>query len=150
MNSFGRFPYPFRYVPHPQIVDEAEKLIAEIKADPFLKSLFQEGKMLGVLICENEEGERVVLKGFSGLVRGRSQVPGFVPPIFDTTLLPRLWSRELSSEESAALQNELFDSYIVLNARGERLSIKEVFARKGLVPPGGTGECAAPKLLNYA
>lgn len=150
MNSFGRFPYPFRYVPHPQIVDEAEKLIAEIKADPFLKSLFQEGKMLGVLICENEEGERVVLKGFSGLVKGRSQVPGFVPPIFDTTLLPRLWSRELSSEESAALQNELFDSYIVLNARGERLSIKEVFARKGLVPPGGTGECAAPKLLNYA
>ena len=150
MNSFGRFPYPFRYVPHPQIVNEAQKLITEIKSDPFLKSLFQEGKMLGLMICENEEGQRVVLRAFSGLVKGRSQVPGFVPPIFDTTLLPRLWSRELSSEESAALQNELFDSYIVLNARGERLSIREVFRRKGLVPAGGTGECAAPKLLNYA
>ena len=36
------------------------------------------------------------------------------------------------------------------NARGETCSIRDIFARRGLVPPGGTGDCAAPKLLQYA
>ena len=53
-------------------------------------------------------------------------------------------------ERSIALQEWIFDAFIVHNARGESLSIAEVFARRGLVPPGGTGECAAPKLLEYA
>ncbi len=51
---------------------------------------------------------------------------------------------------SIALQDWLFDHYLVSNALGETLSIKEVFARRGLVPPGGTGDRAAPKLLQYA
>ena len=55
--------------------------------------------------------------------------------------------RHALSEE---LQDWIFSRYRVSNARGESLSIKEVFARRGLVPPGGTGDCAAPKLLQYA
>ena len=51
---------------------------------------------------------------------------------------------------SVALQDWIFDHYMVSNALGETISIKEVFARRGLVPPGGTGDCAAPKLLQYA
>ena len=51
---------------------------------------------------------------------------------------------------SVELQDWIFSRYRVSNARGESLSIKEVFARHGLVPPGGTGDCAAPKLLQYA
>ena len=51
---------------------------------------------------------------------------------------------------SVELQDWIFSRYRVSNARGESLSIKEVFARRGLVPPGGTGDCAAPKLLQYA
>ncbi len=51
---------------------------------------------------------------------------------------------------SAALQERLFDSYVLNNARGERRSLAEVFRRIGRVPPGGAGECAAPKLLHYA
>ena len=50
-------------------------------------------------------------------------------------------------ERSVALQEWIFEQFEVLNARGERLTIAEVFARRGLVPPSGTGECAAPKLL---
>jgi tRNA pseudouridine32 synthase/23S rRNA pseudouridine746 synthase len=53
-------------------------------------------------------------------------------------------------ERSVALQEWIFDQFIVSNARGESLTIAEVFARQGLVPPGGTGECAAPKLLQFA
>ena len=51
---------------------------------------------------------------------------------------------------SVDLQDWIFDHYMVSNALGETISIKEVFARRGLVPPGGTGDCAAPKLLQYA
>ena len=51
---------------------------------------------------------------------------------------------------SDELQRWIFSQYIVQNASGESASILEVFEQKGLVPPGGTGDCAAPKLLNHA
>lgn len=51
---------------------------------------------------------------------------------------------------SAALQERLFASYRLLNARGEERTMAEVFRCVGRVPPGGSGECAAPKLLQYA
>ena len=51
---------------------------------------------------------------------------------------------------SENLQEWIFKQYVVYNASGESSSILDVFASKGLVPPGGTGECAAPKLLQYA
>ena len=54
------------------------------------------------------------------------------------------------AEMSDELQDWIFRQYIVHNALGESLSIAELFARQGLTPPGGTGECAAPKLLEYA
>ena len=58
--------------------------------------------------------------------------------------------KEERSLRSDALQQWIFEQYKVLNAKGEEASIKEIFSRKGITPPGGTGECAAPKLLNYA
>ncbi len=146
----SRFTYPFRYVPHPDVVKAANTLIDRIDSDASLAGLFSEGKMMGVLICEDTYGQKQTLYSFSGLAGGRSLIEGFVPPIFDTTTVPQLQEKPQDAKESAQLQDWLFDQYIVANARGEKLSIKEVFARKGLVPPGGTGECAAPKLLNYA
>ena len=90
---------------------------------------------------------RQFLFGFSGLAGGSAFVEGFVPPIF-------AWKPEdivgSSPEESRRLQEWLFDQYVVLNGRGERRSIRQIFADRGLVPPGGTGDCAAPKLLQYA
>ncbi len=117
--------------------------------------------MLGVLEVEDEEGEVGFLYAFSGTVGGRARVPGFVPPIFDLTE-PEGYFRRREAEisampagperaaASAELQGWIFEQYRVSNARGETLSIREVFARRGLVPPGGTGDCAAPKLLQYA
>jgi tRNA pseudouridine32 synthase/23S rRNA pseudouridine746 synthase len=54
------------------------------------------------------------------------------------------------AELSDELQKWIFSQYIVHNALGESASIGEVFKVHGLVPPGGTGECAAPKLLENA
>ena len=183
-----KFTYPFRYVPHPLVVEAARKLIAAIDSDPFLKYLFSEGKMLGVLVCGKPDSEETVtLNAFSGLAGGHSVLPGFVPPIFDTTTVPSLrrpvdrgsapvtspaapglpiplrsipasavaLRSECSegpstSRESKELQDWLFRQYRVRNGLGEEKDIKEIFAARGLVPPGGTGECAAPKLLDYA
>lgn len=41
----------------------------------------REGKMYGVLLVETSSGEQQVLKAFSGLLKGRSLIEGWVPPI---------------------------------------------------------------------
>lgn len=52
---------------------------------------------------------------------------------------------------SQLLQQQLFDQYLLKNALGERKSVRFIFEEAGRgIPPAGTGECAAPKLLSYA
>lgn len=52
---------------------------------------------------------------------------------------------------SAALQQKLFGQFRLLNARGEAKDLCTLFAQTSQrVPPAGAGECAAPKLLQYA
>lgn len=53
-------------------------------------------------------------------------------------------------QASDNLQNWIFRQFEVHNALGEKRNILQIFDAAGLVPPGGTGECAAPKLLEYA
>lgn len=59
--------------------------------------------------------------------------------------------KRLRKEKSADLQNQLFDQYQFLNMRGETQSLRPIFAETPLQrPPAGAGDCAAPKLLQYA
>ncbi len=52
---------------------------------------------------------------------------------------------------SEQLQNVLFKNYVVNNARGENKDIATIFHQRfNRLPPGGTGDCCAPKLLQYA
>lgn len=52
---------------------------------------------------------------------------------------------------SAALQQRLFAQFRMRNARGEIRDLCDLFKETaGKVPPAGAGECAAPKLLQYA
>ena len=51
-------------------------------------------------------------------------------------------------ERSRALQRWLFARYSVLNVRGESANLLDIFAPA--VPPGGAGDCCAPKLLQEA
>lgn len=54
-------------------------------------------------------------------------------------------------QRSAALQEWLFTQFKVLNGRGEKASLLQIFATyTGALPPAGAGECAAPKMLHYA
>lgn len=52
---------------------------------------------------------------------------------------------------SAALQQMLFEQFELLNARGECQNLCLLFEQTvQKTPPAGAGECAAPKLLQYA
>lgn len=253
------FTDPFRYAPHHLVRKAADELINRIESSSELSSALSEGKMVGVLIVSDKGGNVGYLAAFSGNAGGRSNLEGFVPPIYDllspdgyfkreearitelnqqiavlegsaglagakgeleACLLARDeetglmkarmtvskrerdyqrgqtddpaalsalikesqhekaefrrlrlgWEERISlvrenlknmeeeikrlKEKRAAMSDELqkwiFSRYIVHNAFGEEKSIGEIFADGGLVPPGGTGECAAPKLLEHA
>lgn len=52
---------------------------------------------------------------------------------------------------SALLQQQLFEQFDMLNAKGERKNLCRIFQEtRQSTPPAGAGECAAPKLLQYA
>lgn len=54
-------------------------------------------------------------------------------------------------EGSDALQRWLFEQYAMLNAKGMRRTLIDIFARfNGTLPPAGAGDCCAPKLLQFA
>jgi len=173
-----RFTYPFCYTPHPLVVDAAKSLMTAIEADSEFKVLFSEGKMFGVLLVEDEYSPEGCspLYAFSGNVSGRNLIEGFVPPVFDLLDKDGYFKKEeahisdinieitaLSKDDpkvpelkqerkrlSLALQEWIFRQFVVFNANGGSRSIWDIFADRGIVPPSGTGECAAPKLLQYA
>lgn len=59
--------------------------------------------------------------------------------------------RRERKERSVALQRRVFEKFDFLNARGEVRNVCDIFeeARHEL-PPAGAGECAAPRLLQFA
>lgn len=60
------------------------------------------------------------------------------------------WKTE-RQRRSASLQERIFRHFIMLNARGESRDLYDIFAETPQhTPPAGAGECAAPKLLQYA
>lgn len=168
--NFSKFNYPFSYTPHPLVREAAERLISNISSDSSLDELFNEGKMLGVLLACSEDSFNAgdvepscvrTLYGFSGIAGGRSRLPGFVPPVYDLNdpdgefkrreaEISAMKDGEEKSDASRELQKWIFDQFVVRNALGQSMTIAEVFGAQGLVPPGGTGECALPKMLNHA
>lgn len=133
------------------------------------------GQMFGLLECRNEQGETVVLKAFSCQHDGEWEVPGWAPPLVDSEaymtrvrhgavtikemgiLMDRHpkggkeWQK-LKAERKAFSQKlmiELHTMYELHNFCGETATLEEAFCEeKGI--PTGTGDCCAPKLLNWA
>jgi tRNA pseudouridine32 synthase/23S rRNA pseudouridine746 synthase len=161
-----RFTYPFCYEPDSlccQAATEVQQYIAtheEIRCDA------DNGKMFGVLVVESTDG-LAFLAAYSGLLAGRNDWPYFVPPVYDAQQPDghfKVTEREISAkggdkEMSQELQLWLFHQYQLLNARGETKDLvdiwQEYYSRPKLrqkypLPPGGTGDCCAPKLLQYA
>ncbi len=166
-----RFTYPFCYEPHPlcrAAVTEVQQYIAEHEE---IRSDADRGKMFGVLVVDSTDG-LAFLAAYSGLLAGRNDWPYFVPPVYDAQQPDghfKMTEREISlishhspltsKQMSQELQLWLFHQYQLLNARGETKDLvdiwqsyysREKLRRKFPLPPGGTGDCCAPKLLQYA
>ncbi len=164
----ARFTYPFCYEPHPLCLLAAQEVQQELG-----RMTLTEGKMFGVLVVADCNDELGFVAAYSGLLEGRNDWPYFVPPVYDAQLPDghfkqeeRLISamrddsqKEERRQRSQQLQLWLFDQYRFLNARGERRRLVDVWQdyhcserirRKYPLPPGGTGDCCAPKLLQYA
>lgn len=246
---------PFYYIPSSDCIDAVKIVCKEIEQMTEWQEEVQCGKMFGVLIAENAQGNRTILKAYSGQILGRADWKGWVPAVFDylqpdgyfrtneahisdinkeiahrdksverkdlinallqaqesatkeinayknliagnkarrenirkegtidnETLIresqfekaelkrtKQRWAAILKplqeqfdnfegvtrhlklkrSHESDMLQRWLFSQFVMLNARGEKKNLLEIFGRE--VPPAGTGECCAPKLLQYA
>ena len=143
------------------VADILNKVHAYMREHPE-SELHRQGKMFGVLLYEGG-----YLAAFSAKLDGSYDHEGFVPPIFEMTTPPV----GTSKVESQRLQRLLFAQYNLLNSRGERKNLLEIFANeppilspeewfsdkgerlkvKGeRIPPSGAGECCAPKLLQYA
>lgn len=59
--------------------------------------------------------------------------------------------KEKRRNHSIALQNKIFDQYFFLNIAGETKSLRAIFEEEEYKnPPVGAGECAGPKMLQYA
>jgi tRNA pseudouridine32 synthase / 23S rRNA pseudouridine746 synthase len=54
------------------------------------------------------------------------------------------------AELSADIQRRLFEQYYFLNGQGVAKHLLDIFPSESGVAPSGAGECAAPKLLQYA
>lgn len=174
------FTDPFNYTPHPLCQLAADEVMCYIDTHSEWHDELQTGKMFGVLVVENALGQLGFLAAFSGLLNKQNNLPYFVPAVYDM-LSPnghfKTEEREISlinhhieqlSEEggqpaliaslkherkqrSIKLQTWLFEQFVMLNVRGERKNLIDIFEEKEhRLPPGGAGECAAPKLLQYA
>lgn len=80
------FPSPFRPATHPLARRAGESLKRRLEEmnewHPDLKGPGG-GKMFGVLVVLDREGRLGYLSAFSGMLAGRWNHPGFVPPLFD-------------------------------------------------------------------
>ncbi len=253
-----KFTWPFHYVPHPLSCLAANEVMQYIASRSDWHEELALGKMFGVLIVSNADGELGFLAAFSGNLAGSNYHEYFVPAVYDMLKPDEFFKREeaeisninhiikdlesskeyISSQEefsalklsleatlasfkqecaarkanrdllrskgladevtltlesqrdnadlqrlkrqnkiqleqasqrvaeykerieglrkerharSSALQTALFQQFRMLNAQGETKDLIEIFAATPQhIPPAGAGECAAPKLLQYA
>ncbi|MBQ9678227.1 MAG: RluA family pseudouridine synthase [Prevotella sp.] len=172
-----RFTYPFYYEPHPLCQLAAKEVQGYIDSHADIKEDADRGKMFGVLIVTpstplSPSAPCYFLAAYSGLLAGRNDWDYFVPPVFDAqqpdghfkqeehaiSAMTDEEQKEARKQRSQELQLWLFHQYQLLNAQGETKDLvdiwqdyhKEKVRRKFPLPPGGTGDCCAPKLLQYA
>lgn len=87
-----RFTFPFHYSPHPLALLASAELQKHLNAQTDWHHDFglqgeavgSRGKMFGVMVVKNKLGELGYLAAYSGKLADRNDLPGFVPPVYDT------------------------------------------------------------------
>ncbi|MFT6270830.1 MAG: tRNA pseudouridine32 synthase/23S rRNA pseudouridine746 synthase [Alphaproteobacteria bacterium] len=86
-----RFTFPFYYQPHPLCKLAVQQLQKHLETQIQWQhnfGLFDDtkniiGKMFGVLLVKNAQGELGFISAFSGKLAEQNHINGFVPPVFD-------------------------------------------------------------------
>tara|TARA_R110002050_G_scaffold1244_4_gene8702 strand:+ start:134343 stop:136019 length:1677 start_codon:yes stop_codon:yes gene_type:complete len=86
-----RFTFPFYYQAHPLCLLAAKELQAHLETQTHWQHNFgltgdvdsAIGKMFGVLLVQNKQGDVGYLAAFSGKLADKNHLPNFVPPVFD-------------------------------------------------------------------
>jgi hypothetical protein len=133
------------------------------------------GKMFGVMVARIPDGRTTAVRAFSGQYNGSWQVPGWVGPVFDLAAFHRVHDDEerkikelgrrleeevhgsaeqrrlitLRKQLSRQLMARIHGLYRLKNFAGQAASLGELFSQDRGIPTG-TGDCCAPKLLQYA
>ena len=133
------------------------------------------GKMFGCLECKAVDGSTVVLHAFSGQYNKYFTLPRWVPPLIDpdqffrlteqaekqikdlTRQIATLADGDESKKElrhrrrtlSRTLMKDVFSLYSATNFRNAHLPLMQAALPNSALPTG-TGDCCAPKLLNFA
>lgn len=109
-----KFTFPFYYEPHPLSVVATKELQNYLTNQPNWDKLFgltEEsneaaiGKMFGVLVVENENGEIGYISAVSGKLLDTNEFENFVPPVFDMLTVNSFFNDGL--KEIAQLKNEI-------------------------------------------
>ena len=74
---------PLDYEPHPLCLLAADEVRAYLRQQTQWADEVANGKMFGVLVCEDEAGQLGFLAAYSGQIGGREDWPWFVPAVFD-------------------------------------------------------------------
>lgn len=74
---------PFDYEPHPLVHLAADEVRAYLATLPDWSEELAAGKMFGVLVCRDSNGQLGFLAAYSGQIGGREDWPWFVPAVFD-------------------------------------------------------------------
>ncbi|MCU0545149.1 MAG: pseudouridine synthase [Oscillatoriaceae cyanobacterium Prado104] len=107
-------------LPRTSLSEEIARCLMQLlAADP---EYSREGKMYGILLVETPSGENRVLKAFSGLLNGSSDVKGWVPPIPGRDRVAV--GEALALKELDAIKNEL----ITLKQLPQRLEYETLFS----------------------
>lgn len=85
-----KFTFPFCYEPHPLSQIAAKQLQQHLESQSawqhdfgFSDNSKSAGKMFGVLVVKNAQGQLGFLSAFSGKLADQNHLPHFVPPVFD-------------------------------------------------------------------
>ena len=125
----NRFTFPFYYDPHPLAIIAAKEIQEHIKTQKDWDHNFgiEEGKeglvigkMFGVLVVENNQGQLGYLAAFSGKLAGENHHPYFVPPVFDILDKDGFFRKgeEIVNQINAELENAEKDpAFAELNSR---------------------------------
>ena len=136
----------------------------------------QRGKMFGVLVVRKQDKTFFYLGTVSGKLPKDAVCEKFIPSVFiestDDFFINKgmvrlgefgnkikqsnspseiIFLKEKRKQKSISLQKKLFENYHFENLSGKQKNILEIFNDSKIgKPPAASGECAAPKLLQYA